>query len=78
MVICKEDGSQDDLNHGNGGARILANDHPDDRASSVLLRSSVSAIFQNCNEMVPVGKALNTFNSHYMNKINNANKLGPK
>ena len=78
MVICKEDGSQDDLNHGNGGARILANDHPDDRASSVLLRSSVSAIFQNCNEMIPVGKALNTFNSHYMNKINNANKLGPK
>ena len=39
MLICKEGGSQDDLNHGNGGAQILANGHMDDRASSVLLRS---------------------------------------
>ena len=39
MVICKEDGAQDDQNQGGGGARIVANDHPDDPTSSVLLHS---------------------------------------
>ena len=38
MVICKEDGSPDDRNQGDGGARIVANDHPDDPASSVPLQ----------------------------------------
>ena len=37
MVSYKEDGPPDDQNQGNGGAQIVANDHPDDPASSVLL-----------------------------------------
>ena len=39
MVVCKEDGRPDDQYEGDGGARIVANDHPDDPASSVLLLS---------------------------------------
>ena len=39
MVICKEDGSLDDQNQRDRGARIVANDHLDDPASSVLLCS---------------------------------------
>ena len=39
IVICKEDSPPDDQNQGDGGAQIVANDHPDDSASSVLLRS---------------------------------------
>ena len=39
MVICKEDGSLDDQNQRDRGARIVANDHLDDPATSVLLRS---------------------------------------
>ena len=39
LVLCKEDGPPDNQNQGDGGARIIANDHPDDLASSVLLRS---------------------------------------
>ena len=35
MVICKEDGSMDDQNQGDGGAGIVADDHPDDPASSI-------------------------------------------
>ena len=38
MVICKEDGRPDDQNQGDGGARIVANDHLDDPASSVHLQ----------------------------------------
>ena len=38
MVIYKEDGPPDDQNQGDGGARIVANDHPDDPASSVPLQ----------------------------------------
>ena len=37
MVISKEDGPPDDQNQGDGGAWIVANDHLDDLASSVLL-----------------------------------------
>ena len=37
MVICKEDGRPDDQNQGDGGSQIVANDHPDDPASSVPL-----------------------------------------
>ena len=37
MVICKEDGSVDDQNQRDGGVMIVANDHLDDPASSVLL-----------------------------------------
>ena len=39
MVICKEDGFPDDQNQRDGGAQIVTNDHLDDPASSVLLRS---------------------------------------
>ena len=39
MVICKEDGSPYDQNQGDGGEGIVANDHSEDLASSVLLRS---------------------------------------
>ena len=35
----EEDGPPDDQNQGDGGAWIVANDHPDDLAYSVLLRS---------------------------------------
>ena len=38
MVICKEDGPPDDQNRGDGGARIVANNHPDALASSVPLQ----------------------------------------
>ena len=38
MVICKEDGSPDDQKQGDEGAGIVANDHPDDPASSVPLQ----------------------------------------
>ena len=37
MVTCEEDFPSDDQNQRDGGARIVANDHLDDRASSVLL-----------------------------------------
>ena len=30
MIICKEDGSQDDQNQGDGGDGDVANDHPED------------------------------------------------
>ena len=46
MVICKEDGSPDNQNQGDGGARIVANDHPYDPASSVLLRSFANGHLQ--------------------------------
>ena len=39
MVIYKEDGPPDDQNQGDGGEGIVANDHPDDPTSSVLLCS---------------------------------------
>ena len=39
MVIYKEDGPPDDQNQGDRGARIVANDHPGDLASFVLLHS---------------------------------------
>ena len=38
IVICKEDGSLDDQNQVDGGAGIVANDHPDEPASSVPLQ----------------------------------------
>ena len=38
MVICKEDGSLDDQNQRDGGARIVKNDNLDDPASSVPLQ----------------------------------------
>ena len=38
MVICKEDGSPEDQNQGDGGAGIVANDHQDDPASSLPLQ----------------------------------------
>ena len=41
MVICKEDGSPDDQNQGDGGAQIVVNDHPDDTALSVPLQMVV-------------------------------------
>ena len=34
MFVCKEDGSLDDQNQGDGGARIVPNDYPDDPAPS--------------------------------------------
>ena len=46
MVICKEDGPPDDQNQGDGGARIVANDYPNDPASSVLLRSFANSHLQ--------------------------------
>ena len=41
MVICKEDGSPDDQNQGDGGKGIVANDHLEDLASSVPLQMVV-------------------------------------
>ena len=41
MVICEEDGPPDDRNQGDRGARIVANDHPDEMASSVYLQMIV-------------------------------------
>ena len=38
MVICKEDGSPDDQNQGDGGAGIVANDQPDDPVPSVPMQ----------------------------------------
>ena len=38
MVICKEDFPPNDQNQRDGGAQIVANDHMNDPASSVLLR----------------------------------------
>ena len=38
MVICKEDGSLDDQNQGDGGEGTVANDHTVDPASSVPLQ----------------------------------------
>ena len=38
MVICKEDGSADDQNQGDGGAGIVSNDHPEDPATSLPLQ----------------------------------------
>ena len=38
MVICKEDGSPDDQNQGDGGAGIVASYHLDNPASSVPLQ----------------------------------------
>ena len=38
MVVCKEEGSPGDQNQGDGGAGIVANDHPADPASSVPLQ----------------------------------------
>ena len=35
MVICKEDGSVDDQNQGDGGEGIVSNDNPEDPATSV-------------------------------------------
>ena len=46
MVVCKEDGPPDDQYEGDGGARIVANDHPDDPASSVLLSSFANGRLQ--------------------------------
>ena len=46
MIICKEDGSPDDKNQGDGGAGIVASDHPDDPASSVLLHSFANSHLQ--------------------------------
>ena len=46
MVIYKEDGPPDDQNQEDGGARIVANDHLDDPASSVLLRSFANGHLQ--------------------------------
>ena len=48
MVICKEDDSPDDQNQGDGGAGIVANDHPDDPAYSVPLQKVV------CKEDCPL------------------------
>ena len=44
MVICKEDGSPDDQNQGDGGAQIVQNNHPDDPTSSVLFRSFANGL----------------------------------
>ena len=46
MVIYKEDGPPDDQKQGDGGAGIVANDHPDDPASFVLLRSFANGHLQ--------------------------------
>ena len=46
MVICKEDSSSYDQNQGDGGEGIVANDHPEDPASSVLLGSFVNGNLQ--------------------------------
>ena len=39
MVICKEDGSLDDQNQGDGGEGIVANDHLEDSVSSIHLQT---------------------------------------
>ena len=41
MVICKEDGSPDDQNQGDGGAEIVAYDQQEDPASYVPLQMVV-------------------------------------
>ena len=46
-VVCKEEGSSDDQNHGDGGARIIANNHLDDLASSVPLQRDGARIVAN-------------------------------
>ena len=47
MVICKEDCPSDDQNQRDGGARIVANDHLDDPASSVPHFVIIIAIIMN-------------------------------
>ena len=46
IVIYKEDRPPDDQNQGDGGAQIVANDHLDDLASSVLLHSFANGHLQ--------------------------------
>ena len=46
MVIYKEDGPPDDQNKRDGGAKIVAKNHPDDPASSVLLDSFANGHLQ--------------------------------
>ena len=46
MVICKEGGPLDAQNQGDGGAWIVANNYPDDLASSVLLCSFANGHLQ--------------------------------
>ena len=46
MVIYNEEGPPDDQNQGGVGAQIIANDHPDDPAYSVLLRSFANGHLQ--------------------------------
>ena len=46
MVICKEDCPPDGQNQGDEGARIVANDHLDDSAFSVLLHSFANGHLQ--------------------------------
>ena len=52
MVICKEDGPLDDLNQVDGGAWIVANNYPDDLASSVLLCSFANGSLDDQNQIV--------------------------
>ena len=47
MVICNEDGPPDDQNQKDGRARIVANDHLDDLASSVPHFVIIIAIIMN-------------------------------
>ena len=47
-VICKEHCPQNDQNQRDGEAQIVANDHLDDPASSVLLRSFANGHLQQC------------------------------
>ena len=42
----EEDGPLDDQNQGDGGARIVANDHPEDPVYSMLLRSFENGCLQ--------------------------------
>ena len=44
MVICKEDGSPDNQNQGDGGGGVVANDHPEDPASSLPLHGLLQMI----------------------------------
>ena len=44
MVICKEDGSLDDQNQGDEGARIVANEQLDGPASSVSLQMIICKV----------------------------------
>ena len=46
MVICKEDCPSDDQNQRDGGAQIVASDHLNDPASSVLLHSFANGHLQ--------------------------------